>query len=73
MNSEMAYLEILVFEEMGRPEKNLPSRSRGKNQQQTYPTDGFESGNRTWGPFLESPENVSGAKSLFVKLPTASF
>ena len=38
-------LEMLVFEERGKPETN--PQSRNENQQQTQPTYDVESGNRT--------------------------
>ena len=41
-------LEVLVFEEMGKPEyPEKTSRSKDENQQQTQPTYDAESGNRT--------------------------
>ena len=41
-------LEVLVFEERGKPEyPEKTSRSKDENQQQTHPTYDAESGNRT--------------------------
>ena len=42
-------LEVLVFEERGKPEypeKNLSEQSKGENQQQTQPTYGVDAVSR---------------------------
>ena len=47
-------LEVLVFEERGKPEyPEKTSRSKDENQQQTQPTYDAKSGNRTRATLVE--------------------
>ena len=47
-------LEMLIFEEGGKPENPEKNpRSKGENQQQTQPTYDAESGNRIWDTLVK--------------------
>ena len=68
-------LEMLVFEERGKPEdveKN--AQSRDKNQQQTQTTYNAMSGNRTWATFVgDECYHHCAIPAVFNVLPTVLF
>ena len=63
-------LEMLVFAEGGKPEKN--PRSRDKNQQQTQPTNDAETGNRTRATLVGGETKKAGQDRVKLKTTNLS-